>query len=193
MPTSTGARAIDDRHVARFPVMGEVVWINGAFSSGTSRVAKGLVEALPMAFLLDPERIGVTLRDHLVPPSLYPGDFQDLPLWRAFTREAVLDAATRFHGTVVVPMTIAQPDYFAETIGALRLRLKVHHYTLMASRTEILRREAERPDDTGGWAAKTVGRILPELAHARYAEHVDTERHSVNEIVRLIRARMDGG
>jgi chloramphenicol 3-O-phosphotransferase len=173
--------------------MGAVVWINGPFSSGKSSVAKRLVNVLTTAFLLDPERIGVTLRDHLVPPCLYPGDFQDLPLWRVFTRDAVLDAADRYDGTVVVPMTIAQSDYFAETVEAIRKRVPVHHFTLMASRAEILRREAVRPDDTGGWAAKTVDRILPELADARYAEHLDSERHSVDELVSLIRSQMKAG
>lgn len=85
--------------------MGRVLWINGCFSAGKTTVATLLVERLGRAFLLDPEAIGVALRDHLVPPQLYPGDFQDLGLWRSFTRDAVLEAAERFDGFVVVPMT----------------------------------------------------------------------------------------
>ena len=170
--------------------MGQVIWINGPFSAGKSRVATALVECVDDSFLLDPELIGVMLRDHLVPPSLYPNDFQDLSLWRSFTREAVLDAALRHDGPIVVPMTIAHPDYFDEVVGAIRKRVRVHHFTLMASREEILRREAGRPDETGGWAAKTVERVLPELASSRYAEHLDTEAHSVDQIVAQIRERI---
>ena len=170
--------------------MGQVIWINGAFSAGKTSVAKTLVEGLDGSFLLDPELIGVMLRDHLVPPSLYPGDFQDLALWRSLTRDVVLDAALRDSGAIVVPMTIARSDYFDEMIGTLRERVRVHHFTLMASREEILRREAARPDDTGGWAAKTVDRVLPELASTRYAEHLDSEAHSVLQIVAQIRNRI---
>ena len=173
--------------------MGDVVWINGPFSVGKTSVANALVEALDGAFLLDPESIGNTLRDRLVPPSLYPGDFQDLALWRSFTRDAVLDAALRGEEAIVVPMTVARPDYFDEIVGAIRERVRLHHFTLMASREETLRRELARPDDTGGWAAKTVDSVLPELAAARYAEHLDAEAHSVTELAAQILSRLTPG
>lgn len=170
--------------------VGQVIWINGSFSTGKTSVAKALIEGLDGSFLLDPELIGVMLRDHLVPPSLYPDDFQDLCLWRSFTRDAVIEAALRDDGAIVVPMTIARPDYFDEIVGAIRRRVRVHHFTLTASREEILRREAARPDDTGAWAAKTVDRVLPELASPRYAEHLDAETQSVDQIVAQIRSRI---
>jgi chloramphenicol 3-O-phosphotransferase len=171
--------------------MGEVVWINGPFSAGKTSVANALAKSLDRAFLLDPEFIGVTLRDHLVPPSFYPGDFQDLALWRSFTRDAVLDAALRDDTVIVVPMTVARPDYFEEIVGTIRDRIRLHHFTLMASREEILRRELGRPDDTGAWAAKTVDRVLPELAGARYAEHLDAEAHSAPQLAAQILARIE--
>ena len=96
------------------------------------------------------------LRDRLVPPDVYPGDLQDLDLWRAFTREAVVDAAERFEGIVIVPMTIARPAYFEGVVGAVSRRVRPDHFTLTASRETILRRESERTDDTGAWAEKTV-------------------------------------
>ena len=170
--------------------MGQVIWINGSFSAGKTSVARALNEELDGSFLLDPELIGVVLRDYLVPPSLYPGDFQDLPLWRSWTRDAVLDAAVHNNGAIIVPMTLARSDYFDEIIGAIKEHVAVHHFTLMASREEILRREAARPDDTGGWAAKTVDRVLPELASGRYAEHLDAEANSVTELATQIRNRI---
>jgi chloramphenicol 3-O-phosphotransferase len=170
--------------------MGEVVWINGPFSAGKTSVAKAVVKSLGRAFLLDPELIGITLRDHLVPPWFYPGDFQDLALWRSFTREAVLDAALRDDTLIVVPMTVARPDYFDEIVGTIRDRIRLHHFTLMASREEILRREQDRPDETGAWAAKTVDRVLPELAGARYAEHLDAEAQSVAQLAAQILGRL---
>jgi chloramphenicol 3-O-phosphotransferase len=169
--------------------VGSVIWINGSFSTGKTTVANVLVERIPGSFLLDPEAIGAVLRDHLVPASIYPVDFQDLSLWRSFAREAIVDAAERSEHVIVVPMTIARPDYFDEIIGGIRARVPLEHFTLMASRETILRREASRSDETGDWAAKTVDRVLPELAKSRYAEHLDAETRSPGSIAAEILGR----
>lgn len=161
--------------------VGRVIWINGCFSVGKTSVAEHLAGRLSNAFVLDPEVIGAALRDGLVPPALYPGDFQDLKLWRSFTRDAVIDAA-RLDGFVIVPMTIAHPDYFEEVIGGVRRAAELTHFTLMASRATILDREARRPDETGGWAVQMVDRVLLALDDARFARHVDTEAREPEEV-----------
>jgi chloramphenicol 3-O-phosphotransferase len=177
-------------HIGRITGLSHVIWINGAFSVGKTSVANRLTEQLEDSFLLDPEVIGGMLRDHLVPASLYPGDFQDLPLWRAFTHDAVLHAAEHSESIVVVPMTVARRDYFEELIGSIRERVRLDHYTLVASRETILRREANRSDDTGGWAAKAVDRVLPELEQSCYADHIDAETNSPQAIATDILARV---
>lgn len=163
-------------------VVGRVLWINGCFSTGKTAVATLLVDRLPDAFLLDPEVIGGVLRDRLVPPPVYPGDFQDLSLWRTFTREAVADAAERFDGIVIVPMTVARLEYFDEVITAVGYRVHLDHFTLTASRETILGRESGRADDTGGWAQKTVDWVLPALADSRFAVHIDAETQTAPEV-----------
>jgi chloramphenicol 3-O-phosphotransferase len=167
-----------------------VIWINGSFSAGKTTVAELLVDRMPGSFLLDPEVIGVVLRDHLIPAHLYPGDFQDLPLWRSFTRDAVISAAENSASVIVVPMTVAHPDYFDEIIGEIRKRVRLDHFTLMPSRETILRREATRPDETGDWAAKTVDHVLPELLHDRYAVHLDAENDSAESLAAEILGRV---
>lgn len=162
--------------------MGRVLWINGCFSTGKTAVANLLVDRLPDAFLLDPEVIGGVLRDRLVPPPVYPGDFQDLSLWRTFTREAVVDAAERFDGVVIVPMTVARPEYFDEVIAAVGRRVPLDHFTLTASRETILGRESGRADDTGAWAQKTVDWVVPALADGRFAVHIDAETQTAREV-----------
>ena len=160
------------------------------FGAGKTSVARELADSLPRAFVLDPELIGMLLREHLVPPALYPGDYQELELWRSFTRDAVLDAAERYDGTIIVPMTIANERYFSEIVGAIAGRIRLDHFTLMASRDELLRRERERPDDTGGWAATTVDRVLPELGRRLYAEHLETDGRTPAVIAAEIRERL---
>lgn len=170
--------------------VGRVIWINGSFSAGKTTVAELLVERLGTAFLLDPEVIGAALRDHLVPPLLYSGDFQDLDLWRSFTSDAVRDAARRFDGFVIVPMTIARADYFEEVIGAVARAVRLDHFTLMASRETILRRELARPDNMGGWAQHSVDRVLPALEDARFAEHIDAETQTADGVAQDIMRRI---
>ena len=175
------------RHCA---AVGRVLWINGSFSSGKTTVAELLVERLGDSFLLDPEIIGAVLRDRLVPPTLYPGDYQDLPLWRSFTRGAVREAAKQFDGFVIVPMTIARSDYFDEVVGALARAVRLDHFTLMASRETILGRELARSDDTGDWAAKTIDRVLPALEDERFAVHVDAETQTAAGVAEDIARRI---
>lgn len=115
---------------------------------------------------MKPGRLARELNDPPIPASLYPGDFQDLSLWRSFTRDAV-----------------------DEIIGQTRERIRLDHFTPMASRDTILGREASRSDDTGDWAAKTVDHVLPELAKRRYAEHIDVETQSPQTIAAEILSR----
>lgn len=48
-------------------------------------------------------------------------------------------------GDVIVPMTVVESDYFAETVGVLRARgHDVVHFALLAEKATVLRRLRER-------------------------------------------------
>lgn len=102
----------------------------------------------------------------------------------------MLDAAERLDGFVVVPMTIARDDYFDEVIGAVSRRVRLDHFTLMASRETILGRESARPDDTGDWAQKTVDSVLPVLQGVRFAEHINAETQTAEQVADEILRRI---
>jgi adenylylsulfate kinase-like enzyme len=53
-----------------------IVWLNGPFGVGKTTTARALVDVLPGSRLLDPEHVGLLLRDTLNEPV---GDFQDRP------------------------------------------------------------------------------------------------------------------
>jgi hypothetical protein len=72
---------------------------------------------LPGSLICDPELLGFGLH-RMLPPQLR-GDFQNFPAWRQGVYE-VLDLILRSAGgTVIAPMTLIEPAYFADIIGRL--------------------------------------------------------------------------
>jgi thymidylate kinase len=94
-----------------------IIWLNGAFGSGKTTLCQELRRRLPEAVVFDPEHVGYVLTQAVRAPT---GDFQDLPSWRHLVVEHAR-TLRRFHAaTLIVPMTLVHPQYFAEIIGALR-------------------------------------------------------------------------
>jgi hypothetical protein len=169
-----------------------VIWINGAFGAGKTRVARQILALRPGARLFDPEQIGFLLRRLL--PAARAGDFQDLPLWRELTVKLVVEAAAD-GATLVVPMTLANPAYFEEIVGGLRRRgVDLRHFTLAAPAATVRRRLWRRPDWPGSrrWALSRVDACVTALADEAFETHVDAERR-VGEIAAEILDRAEGG
>src|SRR5580700_9159531 len=120
-----------------------LVWINGPFGGGKTQTAHELRRRLPGSVICDPEEVGFGLH-RMTPPGLR-GDFQDFPAWREGVFE-VLDLALRSAGgTVIAPMTLIEPAYYAEIIGRLaNAGHDVRHFALLADRQVIERRLRER-------------------------------------------------
>ncbi|MCY4014820.1 MAG: AAA family ATPase [Gammaproteobacteria bacterium] len=168
--------------------LGSVVWINGAFGAGKSTVAQRLAAALPDAAVFDPEPLARLIRDAM-PPSRRPSDYQDSALWRHLTVEAVGGLAAG-SGVVIVPMTLIDERYFADTVGVLRASgVHVHHFSLTASpatiRRRLLKRQVTRLMDPRStlWALDRIERCCAALAGSTFHEQVDTDALTVTEIV----------
>jgi chloramphenicol 3-O-phosphotransferase len=160
-----------------------VIWINGAFGSGKTSVARHLAARCTGAWLLDPEQIGFMLRRLL--PWTGAQDFQTLPLWREMTRQSVLAAARAGPERVaIVPMALVEPDYFDEIVGGLRREgVAVHHFSLLVSPETLRRRlrwRLERPASKR-WALANGARCAI-LAEERFAIQIDTERRRIPEV-----------
>lgn len=165
-----------------------IVWINGAFGAGKTQAAFELVRRAADTVLCDPEVIGYGLQRFL-PKQVRP-DFQSLPLWRA----AVVDGLVRTYGrfpSIVVPMTLVEPNYRAEIFDGLRAAgLEVREFVLDASAATLRRRLSRRIAaiplrDT--WALAQIDRCLAGLAEVD-AVRVDTDRLSHDEVVERIAA-----
>ncbi|MBF6214058.1 AAA family ATPase [Nocardia puris] len=178
-----------------------LLWINGPFGGGKTQTAFELHSRLPGSVVCDPEEVGYGLH-RTMPPALRR-DFQDYPSWRQGVFE-VLDHVVRAHdGVVIAPMTVANPQYFAETVGRLRdAGNEVHHFALLADRETVI----ERLRDRGLGLApvlKAVGQAdlllrreqfavdkldycLERLSAPEFAEHIRTDTTPVPAVAERI-------
>ena len=162
------------------------MWVNGPFGVGKSTVAERLQSTWTEATIIDPEQLGYLLRAWQ-PPDVSVVDFQDLPVWRRLTREAVGGLVRDLGRPVVVPMTILNPSYFDEIVGGLRRDgFDVRHFCLVADRATVLRRANERGDQ-GEWFSSKFDEYEASLRDPRFATFIDATDTSVHDIVNLIR------
>jgi hypothetical protein len=178
-----------------------LVWINGPFGGGKTATAYELARRVAGSVVCDPEHVGFGL--HRTMPRALRGDFQDLRAWREGVFEVLDIAAARHPGAVIVPMTVVEPGYFAETVGRLRERgHEVRHFALLAERETVVRRLRGR---ALGWALAAVagkdaplrresfalGKLdlcLERLRGPEFAEHLWTDRIGVPEVAGRIAA-----
>lgn len=168
-----------------------LIWINGPFGGGKTATAYELQRRLAASVVCDPEHVGFGLH-RMLPPRLR-ADFQDLAAWRQGVHE-VLDLAAREHpGPVIVPMTLTNTEYFAETVGRLRDDgHDVRHFCLLAERATVLRRLNRRGFGFGlkheQWAVDRLDDCLTRLRDDAFATHITTDGRSVSEVADTIAA-----
>jgi hypothetical protein len=148
-----------------------IVWINGAFGSGTTTTATRLTGMVDGARMFDPEYIGYLLTKIVPAPS---GDFQDMPLWRELTVRTLAGLDRDFPGTWIVPMTLVNPGYRKELHGGVRALGHTVHHAILAVPEPVLRRridddENDRP--ARQWRQDHVAGALAELPGLSTVEH----------------------
>ncbi len=163
-----------------------IIWLNGAFGVGKTQTAFELHSRIPNSFVFDPEQIGFSLRK-ILPPEVRVGDFQNHRIWREFTYRGLQYVAENFAGTIIVPMTVVDPLYYDQTVGALRGEgLQVHHFALLASHNTILRRLRRRGDGSNAWNARQLDRCLKSLSDEKFAVHLNTEGKAIEAVAEEI-------
>jgi adenylylsulfate kinase-like enzyme len=108
----------DARH-ARFlrSCASMIVWINGGYGSGKTILVTEITRSRSDAVVFDPEHIGHVLRESVPVPT---DNSQDLPSWREIVVAAVLSLQRHHANLLLVPMTLINPAYRREVLGALR-------------------------------------------------------------------------
>ena len=178
-----------------------LVWINGPFGGGKTQTAHEIQRRLPGSVICDPEEVGFGL--HRMTPRHLRGDFQDLSAWRQGVFEVLDLTMAAGVSPVIVPMTVVDPTYFAETVGRLRDRgHQVHHFALLAERATVLRRLRERGvgralrfvvDRDGPWRRESfaVSRLdlcLERLGESTFAQQVWTDHLTIDQVADHIAA-----
>jgi hypothetical protein len=181
-----------------------LLWINGPFGGGKSQTARELRSRLPGSLICDPELLGFGLH-RMLPPQLR-SDFQDFPAWRQGVYEA-LDLILRSSGgTVITPMTLIEPAYFAGIIGRLTdAGHDVRHFALLAERHVIERRLRERaivhaiqrlrgqdvPLFRDTFAMRKLDLCLSRLSQPEFATQLRTDHLTVPQVAEAIAASAD--
>ncbi|MEV7778635.1 AAA family ATPase [Kitasatospora sp. NPDC088351] len=178
-----------------------LLWINGPFGGGKTQTAHELRRRLPGSVICDPEEVGFGL--HRMLPKPLRGDFQDLPAWRQGVYEVLDRTLTEYRGAVIVPMTVVEPAYFADTVGRLRERgHDVRHFALLADRETVLRRLRERnfghavrlvggkdaPLRRESFAVAKLDHCLERLSGDAFGEHLHTDHLPVARVADRIAA-----
>lgn len=167
-----------------------IIWINGAFGSGKSETAAELHRRIPESHIFDPENTGEFLWRNL-PPQYSEGCFQDIPLWRSINLELLETLSREYSGTVIVPMTITDEEYFYELVGGLLGRdVDVRHFTLLASRETLTERLTKRGDGGQSWAARQIDRCLKYHPLPVFAEHIRSDGLTVEQVADEITGRL---
>lgn len=178
-----------------------LLWINGPFGGGKTQTAHELHRRLPGSVICDPEQVGFGL-NRMTPPGLRR-DFQQYASWRQGVFE-VLDRVLRERdGVVIAPMTLVQPEYFAEIVGRLRATgHDVRHFALLAERDIVLNRLRDRGLGLTPvlrlvgqgdlllrrehFAVDKLDHCLTRLSEPEFAHHIRTDTTPVPEVAERI-------
>lgn len=165
-----------------------VIWINGAFGSGKTTAAMLLHSKIENSYVYDPENVGTFLCSNM-PSCMLRDDFQDEPLWRKFNFDIIKNISDNFDGTIIIPMTITNIEYYKEIIGRLRdSGITVNHFVLSVPKEILIKRlsEPERSSDSREWAVKKIDVCTKTFLNCEFEGVINTENMSVDEITEYI-------
>ena len=164
-----------------------VIWLNGSFGVGKTVTAGQLNHKIKNSHIYDPEQIGYFLWNVFPPDLKRKGDFQDLEMWRKFNYELIKYVCQNFNGHLIVPMTLVNPDYWNEIVGALQKQgILVYHFVLTAPKETIIQRLLCRGEEKNSWAEQQIDRCLQAFDQDIPGEQIDTTFLTIDQVANSI-------
>ena len=164
-----------------------IIWINGSFGIGKTTISNELNKKIINSFIYDPEMAGEFIWNNSPDGISRKGDFQDIPLWRDFNYQMLKYLHENYSGTIIVPMTLVNKEYYSEIIDRLITDgIPIHHYILEGSKSIIVSRLLERGEVPNSWASQQIDRCLISFKKDISGIKIDTNNLSIEEIVMFI-------
>ena len=167
-----------------------IIWLNGAFGAGKTQTAYELKRRIPNSIIYDPEQIGFFI-NRSFPKEIKKGDFQNYELWREFNYKTLKHIHSEYSGTIIIPMTIVNPQYYQEIIGRLKDEgVDVQHFVLSASKETLQNRLKSRFEKKNSWPEQQIDRCLAGLAHPVFAGHIHTDDLTTEQVAETIASKL---
>ena len=167
-----------------------IIWLNGAFGAGKTQTAHELKRRIPNSIIYDPEQVGYFINKN-IPKELTKGDFQHHEIWREFNFKTLKYIHSHFNGTIIVPMTIVNPQYYEEIIGRLKDdRIDVQHFVLGASRETLQKRLKSRFEKKNSWPEQQINRCMTGLEHDIFDGRIDTNNLTTEQVAETIASKL---
>lgn len=168
-----------------------IIWVNGAFGAGKTQTAHELHKRIPNSYIYDPENAGYFIRKN-VPKPMAKSDFQDHKAWRDTNYGMIKYIHEEYDGTLIIPMTIVNPEYFDDIVGRLRRDgIAVHHFALCAGRETLLKRLRSRGENGRSWAARQIDRCIEGLSLPAFERQLQTDDMTISEVAETIAAAVN--
>ena len=168
-----------------------IIWLNGAFGAGKTQTAHELKRRIPGSVIYDPEQIGFFINRN-IPREMNKGDFQNHPIWRELNFTTLKYIDSEYKGTILVPMTIVNPQYFEEIVGKLRADgLTVNHFVLWSTKETLQKRLRSRGEKQNSWAEQQIDRCMQGLSHAIFDNRIETDELTIERVAETIAAKLN--
>lgn len=164
-----------------------IIWINGAFGSGKSTTAESLHLRISNSHIYDPEQVGYFLWDSFPEGMKNKGDFQNINIWRSINYEIIKHIYDNYNGTLIIPMTIVNLEYYNDIIGKLiKDGIEIRVFVLMARKNTIKQRLLNRGEFPDSWAEKQIDRCLDYFERIIKGTKIYTDNLSVRTLTDFI-------